>query len=103
MDRKPRKQQQNHPMTNTARRSSGHADRPNARTAAARRSIAAAAAAAARRRRPKVLRELERTPRVPLSQGGNTYGGHRHSVSVVQWCVSSRAKVLCTGAVDEGA
>ncbi|CAM9742078.1 unnamed protein product [Pylaiella littoralis] len=46
-----------------------------------------AAAAASRRRRPKELREVGRTPRVPLSQSGNgsSYGGHRHSVSVVQW------------------
>lgn len=67
-------------------RSSNHADQPNAHTATMRRSTAAAAAAAARRRRPKELRELGRTPRIPLSQGSNTsYGGHRHSVSVVQW------------------
>ncbi len=57
---------------------------PNAR----RRSAAAAAAAAARRRRPKELREIGRTPRTPLSQSSSSsYGGHRHSVSVVRWCV----------------
>ncbi|CAN0239665.1 unnamed protein product, partial [Ectocarpus sp. 4 AP-2014] len=60
-----------------------------------RRHGTAAATVAARRRRPKVLREVGRTPRVPLSQssggggggggGGGSYGGHRHSVSVVQW------------------
>ena len=72
--------------------SSDDADQRNARTAAMRRSTAAAAAAAAaaRRRRPKELRELGRTPRVPLSQGSNSsYGGHRHSVSVVQWCAQA--------------
>ncbi|CBJ31103.1 WD-repeat protein, putative [Ectocarpus siliculosus] len=55
-----------------------------------RRHGPAAETVAARRRRPKVLREVGRTPRVPLSQssgggGGGSYGGHRHSVSVVQW------------------
>eukprot|EP00752_Nemacystus_decipiens_P004205 g3843.t1 len=66
------------------------AHQPNVRAAAMRRPGAAAAvaatAAAARRRYPKELRELGRTPREPLSRGSNSsYGGHRHSVSVVQW------------------